>query len=44
VCGICGFAFADPSNPQQGALEIMSKLVRHRGPDSGGFYQGPASV
>jgi asparagine synthase (glutamine-hydrolysing) len=42
VCGICGFAFADPSRPpQQGALEIMSELVRHRGPDSGGFYEGP---
>jgi len=40
VCGICGFAFADPSRPrQQGALEVMSEVLRHRGPDSAGSYE-----
>jgi asparagine synthase (glutamine-hydrolysing) len=40
VCGICGFAFADPLRPpRQGALEIMSRLIRHRGPDSAGSYE-----
>ena len=40
MCGICGFAFADPSRPpQRGALEVMSELVRHRGPDSAGSYE-----
>lgn len=42
MCGICGFAFADPGRlSQQDAVRAMAELIRHRGPDSDGYYNAP---
>ena len=42
MCGICGFAPADPLRPVDRALlERMAATLRHRGPDGHGFLAGP---
>jgi asparagine synthase (glutamine-hydrolysing) len=39
MCGICGQVNTDPQRPvAQAALERMNAVIRHRGPDSDGFY------
>jgi len=39
MCGICGFVPRDPAQPvDHDMLSRMAALVRHRGPDSEGFY------
>jgi asparagine synthase (glutamine-hydrolysing) len=39
MCGICGQVNADRSHPvDRPLLERMSAAIRHRGPDSDGFY------
>lgn len=39
MCGICGLVHADPSKPvDRSLLEQMNAAIRHRGPDSDGFY------
>ena len=42
MCGICGVAFADTSR-EIGAdvLAAMNETIRHRGPDSDGFFRAP---
>ncbi len=40
MCGICGVAFADGRKaPRRDVLEVMTELVRHRGPDSAGYFE-----
>lgn len=42
MCGLCGFAFADPAQQaQHNALAAAAELIRHRGPDSSGYFQAP---
>jgi asparagine synthase (glutamine-hydrolysing) len=39
MCGICGFASNNPDQPiRREMLARMTGLLRHRGPDSEGFY------
>jgi asparagine synthase (glutamine-hydrolysing) len=39
MCGICGIAGTDPVDSS--ILESMAEALRHRGPDSDGFYLSP---
>src|SRR5438105_4807298 len=40
LIGMCGIAgFTGPSN--RAALQSMTQSLRHRGPDSAGFWEGP---
>jgi asparagine synthase (glutamine-hydrolysing) len=42
VCGIAGFAYADPRHPvDRDLLGRMTGVMRHRGPDADGFHVGP---
>src|SRR6266545_5713606 len=45
MCGICGYLQADRHRPVDPALlERMNEYIRHRGPDSDGFYtSGPST-
>src|SRR5215831_14876925 len=36
MCGIAGFVNLDGAPADAGVLEVMTDLVRHRGPDDGG--------
>src|SRR3712207_5227631 len=39
MCGICGeFRFSASTPVEQGDLQHMADLIRHRGPDDEGFY------
>jgi len=39
MCGICGQVNTDPAQPvDRVVLERMNAVIRHRGPDSDGFY------
>jgi asparagine synthase (glutamine-hydrolysing) len=39
MCGICGYLQTDPTRPvDRRLLERMNGAIRHRGPDSAGFY------
>jgi len=41
MCGICGHLHTDPARAvDRGLLERMNDAIRHRGPDSDGFYVG----
>ena len=40
MCGIYGFAGFD----EDGLLEKMGRVIRHRGPDGEGEYEAPAGV
>ena len=41
MCGICGHLHTDPARTvDRGLLERMNNAIRHRGPDSDGFYVG----
>lgn len=41
MCGICGVSFVDPARTADRAiLNDMNDAIRHRGPDSDGFYIG----
>jgi len=42
MCGISGLVFTDPERPiERAVLERMNAAIRHRGPDSDGFYVRP---
>jgi asparagine synthase (glutamine-hydrolysing) len=42
MCGISGLVYRDPERPvEQAVLERMNAAIRHRGPDSDGFYFRP---
>ena len=42
MCGISGLVYKDPERPiERAALERMNAAIRHRGPDSDGFYIRP---
>lgn len=41
MCGICGLAHADERPGDRPILEGMSAAIRHRGPDSDGYYTAP---
>ncbi len=42
MCGICGFAPADPRQPvDRAVLERMTATLEHRGPDGCGIHAGP---
>jgi len=42
VCGICGLAAREPSQPvPRATLERMTAILRHRGPDSCGYHLEP---
>ncbi len=42
MCGVCGVAFSDPTRPADAEqLRRMTAIVRHRGPDSDGFFTAP---
>ena len=38
MCGIAGFAFAEPHPASEGILRKMAGAIRHRGPDGFGFF------
>jgi asparagine synthase (glutamine-hydrolysing) len=39
MCGICGIVYNDSTRPvERVLLERMNEVIRHRGPDSDGFY------
>lgn len=38
MCGICGLASCDDRRPNHEVLQQMASGIRHRGPDSDGFY------
>lgn len=39
MCGICGQVYCDPGRSvEKGSLEEMNAVMRHRGPDSEGYY------
>ena len=41
MCGICGYVSRDSTRPaDRELLERMNATIRHRGPDSDGFYLG----
>ena len=41
MCGICGVSFVDPARQaDHTVLQNMNAAIRHRGPDSDGFYLG----
>ncbi len=46
MCGICGLLNYDASRPvERPILEKMNRVIRHRGPDSDGFYvRGPVGL
>jgi len=41
MCGICGILPSDLAPVSRAALEAMNAAIRHRGPDSEGFYRAP---
>jgi asparagine synthase (glutamine-hydrolysing) len=42
MCGICGFAPADPGRqPEDALLRRMTETLRHRGPDGQGLHLAP---
>src|SRR5271157_3069040 len=42
MCGICGFAAADPNQPiDRATLEAMTAALHHRGPDGRGVFSAP---
>ena len=44
MCGISGFVHKDPHQPvDMKVLRRMTDIVRHRGPDGEGFYEGPGA-
>lgn len=39
MCGICGYAYADTQRTvDRAVIQAMNQTIRHRGPDSDGFY------
>jgi asparagine synthase (glutamine-hydrolysing) len=40
MCGICGLAYSDNRRGDREVLQQLSAGIRHRGPDSDGFYSG----
>jgi asparagine synthase (glutamine-hydrolysing) len=44
MCGICGFAYDDPTRPvDHRALDRMNEALAHRGPDDAGSWVGPGA-
>ena len=44
MCGIAGVIFTDPARPASaGQLHAMCEVMRHRGPDDEGLWQGPGA-
>jgi len=44
MCGISGFVHKDPHQPiDMRILRRMTDIMRHRGPDGEGFYEGPGA-
>jgi asparagine synthase (glutamine-hydrolysing) len=43
MCGICGLAHSDRRPGDRSVLESMNRVIRHRGPDSEGFYVAPGA-
>lgn len=41
MCGICGLAYSDGRLADRDVLTQMNAGIRHRGPDSDGFYSSP---
>ena len=42
MCGISGLVYTDPERtPEREVIERMNAAIRHRGPDSDGFYVRP---
>lgn len=41
MCGICGIAYSDKRKGDGQRVHAMADALRHRGPDSDGFYVGP---
>jgi asparagine synthase (glutamine-hydrolysing) len=45
MCGICGILSLDGHAPDRAVLEAMNESLRHRGPDSDGFFlDGPVGL
>ena len=42
MCGITGWQYSPGTEPDPGALARMALALRHRGPDSEGFYREPS--
>ena len=43
MCAICGKVTRGVP-PDEGVIETMAELMRHRGPDGRGFYRYPRDV
>jgi asparagine synthase (glutamine-hydrolysing) len=41
MCGICGLGYSDERVGDRELLTAMAAAIRHRGPDSDGFYTAP---
>ncbi len=38
MCGICGLSYSNSRVGDREILQVMNEAIRHRGPDSDGFY------
>ena len=38
MCGICGLSYSNNRTGDREILQEMNAAIRHRGPDSDGFY------
>lgn len=43
MCGIAGY-YAANGTPDRSQIELMTKVLHHRGPDAGGHYVGPKTM
>ena len=43
MCGIAGYYTAN-GTPDRSQIELMTKVLHHRGPDAGGHYVGPKTM
>ncbi|MBO7143969.1 MAG: asparagine synthase (glutamine-hydrolyzing) [Salinivirgaceae bacterium] len=43
MCGIAGYYTAN-GTPDHSQIELMTKVLHHRGPDAGGHYVGPKTM
>ena len=41
MCGICGISYPDHQTAEQKTIEVMTRAIVHRGPDSDGFHIEP---
>ena len=44
MCGICGLSYSNSRIGDNEILQEMNEAIRHRGPDSDGFYTAEGSV